>query len=381
MDISQLFVYLCFISIVATMSNRLKIGITQGDINGIGWELILKVFADGRMAELMTPVIYGTSSAAAFYQKRLNHIEPVRLNTVSGAKAAATGKVNIVECGVAEVNITPGKPSKVGGEAAAAALRTAIEELKRGDIDALVTAPIDKEMIQSEEFNFTGHTEFLAQELEGAPLMIMTSELMRVGLATIHIPVSEVAQHLSKELIVERLEQINTSMRQDFGVVRPKIAVLALNPHAGDGGLLGSEEQEVIKPAIVEAYEAGILAFGPFAADGFFASGQFKNYDAILAMYHDQGLAPFKTLTPDGVNFTASLAKVRTSPDHGVAYDIAGEGKADEQSMRNAIYEALDIVRRRREWQEWNKNPLEHFEREKGRDISIKDLAEHEQND
>jgi 4-hydroxythreonine-4-phosphate dehydrogenase len=236
-------------------------------------------------------------------------------------------------------------------------------------------------MIQSEEFNFTGHTEFLAQELDGTPLMIMTSELMRVGLATIHIPVSEVAQHLSKELIVERIEQINASMRQDFGVVRPRIAVLALNPHAGDGGLLGTQEQEIIKPAIVEAYEAGILAFGPFAADGFFASGQFKNYDAILAMYHDQGLAPFKTLTPDGVNFTASLAKVRTSPDHGVAYDIAGEGKADEQSMRNAIYEALDIVRRRREWSEWNKNPLEHFEREKGRDISIKDLPEQEQRD
>ncbi len=363
------------------MSNKLKIGITQGDTNGIGWELILKVLADGRITELMTPVIYGSSSAAAFYQKHLKDIEPVRLNTVAGAKAAAAGKANIVECGPSELSITPGKPSKVGGEAAAAALRTAIEELKRGDIDALVTAPIDKEMIQSEEFNFTGHTEFLAQELDGTPLMIMTSELMRVGLATIHIPVSEVADHLSKELIVERLEQINASMRQDFGVVRPKIAVLALNPHAGDGGLLGTQEQEIIKPAIVEAYEADILAFGPFAADGFFASGQFKNYDAILAMYHDQGLAPFKTLTPDGVNFTASLSKVRTSPDHGVAYDIAGEGKADEQSMRNAIYEALDIVRRRCEWREWNKNPLEHFEREKGRDISIKDLAEHEHND
>jgi 4-hydroxythreonine-4-phosphate dehydrogenase len=363
------------------MSNKLKIGITQGDTNGIGWELILKVLADGRITELMTPVIYGTLSAAAFYQKRLKDVEPVRLNTVSSAKAAAAGKANIVECGPSDLSITPGKPSKLGGEAAAAALRAAIEDLKRGDIDALVTAPIDKEMIQSEEFNFTGHTEFLAQELDGTPLMIMTSELMRVGLATIHIPVSEVAQHLSKELIVERIEQINASMRQDFGVVRPKIAVLALNPHAGDGGLLGTEEQEIIKPAIVEAYEAGILAFGPFAADGFFASGQFKNYDAILAMYHDQGLAPFKTLTPDGVNFTASLAKVRTSPDHGVAYDIAGEGKADEQSMRNAIYEALDIVRRRREWSEWNKNPLEHFEREKGRDISIKDLAEQEHND
>ena len=363
------------------MSNKLKIGITQGDTNGIGWELILKVLADGRITELMTPVIYGTSSAAAFYQKRLKDVEPVRLNTVSSAKAAAAGKANIVECGPSDLSITPGKPSKLGGEAAAAALRAAIEDLKRGDIDALVTAPIDKEMIQSEEFNFTGHTEFLAQELDGTPLMIMTSELMRVGLATIHIPVSEVAQHLSQALIVERIEQINASMRQDFGVVRPKIAVMALNPHAGDGGLLGTEEQEIIKPAIVEAYEAGILAFGPFAADGFFASGQFKNYDAILAMYHDQGLAPFKTLTPDGVNFTASLAKVRTSPDHGVAYDIAGEGKADEQSMRNAIYEALDIVRRRREWSEWNKNPLEHFEREKGRDISIKDLAEQEHND
>ena len=363
------------------MSNKLKIGITQGDTNGIGWELILKVLADGRITELMTPVIYGTLSAAAFYQKRLKDVEPVRFNTVSSAKAAAAGKANIVECGPSDLSITPGKPSKLGGEAAAAALRAAIEDLKRGDIDALVTAPIDKEMIQSEEFNFTGHTEFLAQELDGTPLMIMTSELMRVGLATIHIPVSEVAQHLSKELIVERIEQINASMRQDFGVVRPKIAVLALNPHAGDGGLLGTQEQEIIKPAIIEAYEAGILAFGPFAADGFFASGQFKNYDAILAMYHDQGLAPFKTLTPDGVNFTASLAKVRTSPDHGVAYDIAGEGKADEQSMRNAIYEALDIVRRRREWSEWNKNPLEHFEREKGRDISIKDLAEQEHND
>ena len=363
------------------MSNKLKIGITQGDTNGIGWELILKVLADGRITELMTPVIYGTLSSAAFYQKRLKDVEPVRLNTVSSAKAAAAGKANIVECGPNDLSITPGKPSKLGGEAAAAALRAAIEDLKRGDIDALVTAPIDKEMIQSEEFNFTGHTEFLAQELDGTPLMIMTSELMRVGLATIHIPVSEVAQHLSQALIVERIEQINASMRQDFGVVRPRIAVLALNPHAGDGGLLGTEEQEIIKPAIVEAYEAGILAFGPFAADGFFASGQFKNYDAILAMYHDQGLAPFKTLTPDGVNFTASLAKVRTSPDHGVAYDIAGEGKADEQSMRNAIYEALDIVRRRREWSEWNKNPLEHFEREKGRDISIKDLAEQEHND
>ena len=363
------------------MSKRLKIGITQGDTNGVGWEVILKIFSDNRLTELFTPVIYGSSVAAAFYQKRLNDIEPVKFVVVEGAERAQQGRVNLVECGAKELSVTPGKPSKAGGEAAAAALNKAIEELKEGAIDAMVTAPIDKEMIQSEAFSFTGHTEFLAKELEGEPLMIMASELMRVGLATIHVPVAQVAESLSKELIVERINQMNASMRQDFGVVRPKVAVLALNPHAGDGGLLGKEEQEIIKPAIVEAYEAGVLAFGPFAADGFFASGQFKNYDAILAMYHDQGLAPFKTLTPNGVNFTASLSEVRTSPDHGVAYDIAGKGVADEQSMRNAIYDAIDIVQRRREWEEWNANPLQHFEREKGRDISVKDLSETEHHD
>ena len=363
------------------MSKRLKIGITQGDTNGVGWEVILKIFSDNRLAELFTPVIYGSSAAAAFYQKRLNDIEPVKFVVVEGAERAQQGRVNLVECGAKELSVTPGKPSKAGGEAAAAALNRAIEELKSGAIDAMVTAPIDKEMIQSESFSYTGHTEFLAKELGGEPLMIMASELMRVGLATIHVPVAKVAESLSKELIVERINQMNASMRQDFGVVRPKVAVLALNPHAGDGGLLGKEEEEIVKPAIVEAYEAGVLAFGPFAADGFFASGQFKNYDAILAMYHDQGLAPFKTLTPNGVNFTASLSEVRTSPDHGVAYDIAGKGIADEQSMRNAIYDAIDIVQRRREWAEWNANPLQHFEREKGRDISIKDLPEQEHND
>ncbi len=365
------------------MNNRLKIGISQGDTNGVGWEIILKIFADNRLIELFTPVIYGSSVAAAHYQKVLSQqeYESVRLHTIDNANKAQHGRVNLVECGAKELSITPGKPSKAGGEAAAAALRCAIDDLKEGAIDALVTAPIDKEMIQSADFSYTGHTEFLAKELDGEPLMIMTSELMRVGLVTIHVPVSNVAQALNKELIVERIKQMNTSMLQDFGIVRPKVAVLALNPHAGDGGLLGNEEQEIIKPAIVEAYEQGILAFGPFAADGFFASGQYKNYDAILAMYHDQGLAPFKTLTPNGVNFTASLSEVRTSPDHGVAYDIAGKGIADEQSMRNAIYEAMDIVRRRQAWAEWTERPLEHFERERGRDISIKDLPDTEHND
>ena len=363
------------------MSNRLRIGITQGDTNGVGWEIILKILSDSRIAELCTPVVYGSANAAAYYAKGLTEFEPVKFNIVAGADFAAEGRMNLVECGAKEIKITPGRASKVGGEAAAAALRKAIEDLKAGNIAALVTAPIDKEMIQSDDFNYTGHTEFLAKELGGEPLMIMTSELMRVGLVTIHVPVANVAEALTKELIVERITQMNASMREDFGIVRPRIAVLALNPHAGDGGLLGAEENEIIKPAITEAFENEILAFGPFAADGFFASGQFKSYDAILAMYHDQGLAPFKTLTPNGVNFTASLSKVRTSPDHGVAYDIAGKCVADEQSMRNALYEAIDIVRRRREWREWNKNPLQHFERDKGRDVSVKDLPETEHND
>ncbi len=363
------------------MSNRLKIGISQGDTNGVGWEIILKIFSDSRLTELFTPVIYGSQAAAAYYERTLKDYEKVKFNVVESAQRAQNGRVNLIECGDKELSITPGKPSKAGGEAAAAALRRAVEDLKAKNIDALVTAPIDKEMIQSDDFRFTGHTELLADTLGGTPLMIMTSELMRVGLVTIHVPVSQVTEQLSRELIAERIEQINDSIRKDFGVVRPRIAVLALNPHAGDGGLLGTEESEIIKPAIVEAYEREILAFGPFAADGFFASGQFKNYDAILAMYHDQGLAPFKTLTPNGVNFTASLSEVRTSPDHGVAYDIAGQGKADEQSMRNAIYEAIDIVRRRREYAKWSAHPLEHFEREKGRDISVKELPETEHND
>ena len=340
------------------MSNKLKIGITQGDTNGIGWEIILKSMAGGHLAELFTPVIYGSNNAANYYLKGLNLEEPVRFTIVDSAEHAQVGKVNLVECGDKSLSVTPGKPSKAGGEAAAAALRRAIDELKAGKIDALVTAPIDKEMIQSEKFQFTGHTEFLAKELDGEPMMIMTSELMRVGLVTIHVPVAEVASKLSKEAIVERIKQLNTSMREDFGVVRPKVAVLALNPHAGDGGLLGMEEQEIIKPAIIEAYEEGILAFGPFASDGFFASGQYKKYDAVLAMYHDQGLTPFKTLSPDGVNFTAGLRVVRTSPDHGTAYAIAGKNEASETSMLHAIYTAIDVLKTRKQNTELTANQL-----------------------
>ena len=353
--------------------NRLKIGITQGDANGVGWEIILRTLADQRMTELFTPVVYGSKQAADFYSKLLNEEEgSVQFNVVSSAEESRRGKVNLVECG--QINPQPGVASAEAGKAAVEALERAMADLKAGDIDAMVTAPIMKETAQSETFQFTGHTEFVASHLEGEPMMIMCSDRLRVGLVTIHIPVSEVSQSISKEKIISSLTTLRQSLKADFGIVEPRIAVLSLNPHAGEGGMLGSEEQEIIKPAIEEAFQEGTLAFGPFPADGLFATGAYAKYDAILAMYHDQGLTPFKTLSPDGVNFTAGLSEVRTSPDHGTAYDIAGKGEADPQSMRNAIYAAIDIVRNRRNWAYWNRNPLQRFEREKGRDVSVKDL-------
>ena len=234
----------------------------------------------------------------------------------------------------------------------------------------------DKETAQADDFRYTGHTEYLAAELEGSPMMLMCSDRLRVGLVTTHLPLAEVSAAISRGKITEALDRLARSLVADFGVVKPRIAVLALNPHAGDGGLLGREEEETIRPAVNDAYAAGVLAFGPFASDGFFASGNYAHYDAVLAMYHDQGLAPFKTLTPDGVNYTAGLCEVRTSPDHGVAYDIAGRDKADPQSMRNAIYAALDIVENRRRWAAMSADPLQHFERDRGRDASAKDLPE-----
>lgn len=365
--------------------NRLKIGITQGDTNGVGWEIILRTLSDSRITELFTPVVYGSLAAAKAYMPLLEaeHDEElsskVQFNIVSSAAEARWGKINLVEC--SDVKPTPGIASKEGGKAAVEALEKAVADLKDGALGAIVTAPFDKEMAQSEEFSFTGHTEFMASHFEGEPMMIMCSDRLRVGLVTIHIPVAEVSKNISKEKIVESLTTLRQSLKEDFGIVEPRIAVLALNPHAGEGGMLGSEEQEIIKPAIVEAFESGILAFGPFPADGLFAAGGYTKYDAVLAMYHDQGLTPFKTLSPDGVNFTAGLSVVRTSPDHGTAYDIAGKGVADPQSMRNAIYTAIDIVRNRREWERWNRNPLQRFEREKGRDVSIKDLKLPEQDE
>lgn len=361
--------------------NKFKIGITQGDTNGIGWEIILKALADPRMTELFTPVVYGSPKAAAYYRNTVAEIEAFSFNPVASAAEARRGKANLVACGET-ADIAPGKPTPEAGRAAVEALCAAMRDLKAGHLDALVTAPFDKETVQADDFRYTGHTEYLAAELEGEAMMILCSDVLRVGLVTKHIPVSEIARNITKERIVRDLGTLRRALIEDFGIVEPRIAVMALNPHAGDGGLLGREEQEIIRPAIVEAFSKGVLAFGPFAADGLFAGGGYAKYDGILAMYHDQGLAPFKSLSPDGVNFTAGLSAVRTSPDHGTAFDIAGKDKADPQSMRNAIYTAIDIAEHRRAWAEWTRNPLQRAERDRGgRDVSVKDLPQTEKED
>ena len=361
--------------------NKFKIGITQGDTNGIGWEIILKALADPRMTELFTPVVYGSPKAAAYYRNTVAEIEAFSFNPVASAAEARRGKANLVACGET-ADIAPGKPTPEAGRAAVEALCAAMRDLKAGHLDALVTAPFEKETVQADDFRYTGHTEYLAAELEGEAMMILCSDVLRVGLVTKHIPVSEIARNITKERIVRDLGTLRRALIEDFGIVEPRIAVMALNPHAGDGGLLGREEQEIIRPAIVEAFSKGVLAFGPFAADGLFAGGGYAKYDGILAMYHDQGMAPFKSLSPDGVNFTAGLSAVRTSPDHGTAFDIAGKDKADPQSMRNAIYAAIDIAEHRRAWAEWTRNPLQRAERDRGgRDVSVKDLPQTEKED
>ena len=355
---------------------KLKIGITQGDTNGIGWEVILKALSHPSMVELFTPVLYGAKHIADFYQRGLEGVEPLQFHICNSASEARRGRINLVECGAKDTRIEPRQATEESAKQALAALERASADLASGNLAAVVTAPINKESMQKVGFGFTGHTEYFASKAEGTPMMIMCSEVMRVALQTVHIPVDKVATELSAEKITASLVALRKTLKQDFGVVEPRIAVLSLNPHAGDGGLLGKEEESIIRPAIIEATKQDVLAFGPMAADGLFASGGYKKYDAILAMYHDQGLTPFKALSPDGVNFTAGLNVVRTSPDHGTAFDIAGKDMADAQSMRSAIYEAIDIVRRRSNYSNWSRNPLEHFEREKGRDVSLKDLKE-----
>lgn len=364
-----------------TMCSKIRIGITQGDTAGIGLECALKALADTRILEIFTPVLYASEMAVELYRELAEtEDEKVKISKVASAEQAEDGVINLVTVDD-DSKITPGQGSAESGKAAIKALRMAVEDAKNGVVDGLVTMPICKENTRSEEFPYAGHTGYLGDEFEGVPTMMMISDTMRVALQTTHIPLDQVRQSLSIEDISTKLAELRESLIRDFGIVEPRIAVLSLNPHAGEGGVLGSEEIQIITPAIQAAAEQKIYAFGPFAADGLFLSGGFAKYDALLAMYHDQGLAPFKALTPDGVNYTAGLNIVRTSPDHGTAYDIAGKGVADPQATRNAMYAAVDIIRCRARHDRMTANPLPHYEREKGRDVSISELKLPEQHD
>ncbi len=339
--------------------NKIRIGITQGDINGVGYEVILKAFADPTLLELCTPIIYGSSKVATYHRKTLDL--QTNFSSIASAGDASDGKLNIVNCCDDEVKVELGKPAPEAGKAALDALERALMDYREGLIDVLVTAPINKNTIQSELFHFPGHTEYIqARAGNGAKaLMILMNDNLRVALVTTHVAVKDIASTITKELVKEKLTVFNQSLRRDFNIGRPRIAVLALNPHAGDGGLIGTEERDIITPAINEMVAEGVQCFGPYAADGFFGSRSYTHFDGVLAMYHDQGLAPFKALVmDDGVNYTAGLPIVRTSPAHGTAYDIAGKGTASEESFRQALYVAIDVFRNRLRDKEARRNPL-----------------------
>lgn len=352
--------------------NIIRVGITHGDINGVGYEVALKAFSDPAMLELCTPVIYGSPKVAAYHRKLMDLQTPFSI--VVNAEEVVDGRVNVVNCTDDDIKVEMGKPTAEAGKAALDALETALVDYNDGLIDVLVTAPINKHTIQSETFHFPGHTEYIEERVgEGnKALMILLKDDFRVALVTGHIPVSQIASTITKELIMEKMAIFNTSLKVDFNISSPRIAVLSLNPHAGDDGLIGTEEQEIIIPAMEEMIKLGVLCFGPFPADGFMGSGNFKHFDGILAMYHDQGLAPFKALAMDeGVNFTAGLPIVRTSPAHGTAYDIAGKGIASEASFRQAVYVGIDVFRNRQFFEEINAHPLRKQYHEK-RDDSDK---------
>jgi 4-hydroxythreonine-4-phosphate dehydrogenase len=329
---------------------RPRIGITIGEMNGVGPEVVIKALADHRVLGLFTPIIYGSAKVISFYKKQLN-IEEFNYTQVKAKGQFAPKSINIVNCWEDNIEVTPGKGTRESGKAAFLAIKQACEELKEGFIDGIVTAPIDKLTIHSEEFPFKGHTEFLTEYFKASDsLMFMVSEKLKVGLVTEHVPLKDVSALITRERIEGKLKIMEQSLKKDFGVNKPRIAVLGLNPHAGDGGLLGKEEEEIIKGLVNDLRNKGKLVFGPFPADGFFGNAQHTRYDAVLAMYHDQGLIPFKNLAfEDGVNFTAGLSVVRTSPDHGTAYNIAGKNQANEQSFREALYQAVAIFRQRAE--------------------------------
>lgn len=361
---------------------KIRVGITHGDINGIGYEVIMKSLSDELMTDLCTPVIFGSQRALMYYRKACSIDPAFRFTPIASAADVRDGVVNLVEVvpSEAEIPITPGRPTAESGQIALAALEAAVQALKERQIDVLVTAPINKQAMKMAGFPFPGHTEYLADRLgEGAgPVMILMSNnpQLRVALLSTHCPVADVAGAVTSGAIAEKLRILNNALRKDFAIERPRIAVLSLNPHAGDGGAIGQEEVDVISPALEAAMQHQIFAFGPYAADGFFGAGKHKLFDVILAMYHDQGLVPFKLLAMEhGVNFTAGLPVVRTSPDHGTGYDIVGKGGADPTSMREAIYAAIDIYRRRRNYMLSRSNPLKKQYVDRSGDREVLDLT------
>jgi len=339
---------------------KIKVGITHGDINGISYEVIIKTLMDNRINELCVPIVYGSAKVAAYHRKALD-IKNFNLNIVRDASKVNTKKPNVINCLEENIRVELGKSVVNAGKASVQALDKAVDDLKKGKIDVLVTAPINKENIQSEDFNFPGHTEYLMEHFQADEvLMLMVSDVMKIGVATGHVPLRQIPDVLTQDLILRKLNILNNSLLQDFKIRKPRIAVFGLNPHASDGGVLGKEENDVIIPAIQRAKEDNIMAFGPYPADGFFGTRNLRKFDAILAMYHDQGLAPFKAISFDeGVNFTAGLNIVRTSPDHGTAYELAGKNEASPASFRSALFLALDIYKNRKEYEELSSNPLE----------------------
>jgi len=360
------------------MSRKTVIGISHGDINGISYEVILKSLEDSRILELCTPVIYGSPKVAAYHKKALN-MEEMNLNSIRKAEEAHDKRINIINCIDDNIRVELGKSSRQAGDSSFEALKLSVSDLKNETIDALVTGPINKQNIQSENFRYSGHTEYLMDIFEvDDVLMLMVSQYMKIGVVAGHVPVAQLSSFITKERVLSKIRLLNQSLQKDFNISKPKIAVLGLNPHAGDEGLLGDEEQNVILPAMEEAKKHNTLVFGPFPADGFFGSGTYAKYDGVLAMYHDQGLIPFKTISRDeGVNYTAGLPVVRTSPAHGTAYELAGKDEASFASFRNAIYLASDIIRNRNFYDEINANPLHKtYNSGSDKDDDINDLSE-----
>ncbi len=343
-------------------AENIIVGISIGDLNGIGSEVILKTFEDIRMLELCTPVIFANVKIISFLKKEFKLTAAI--HGIDKIEQLVVGKINVLNVWREGVNLEFGKNDDVVGSYAIKSFVAATNALKEGFVDVLVTAPINKYNIQSEEFKFPGHTDYLNQELNGDALMLMVHDDLRVGLLTDHVPVNEVAKNLNEKLISSKIQTVIKTLKQDFEIEKPKVAVLGLNPHSGDNGVIGDEEEKIMKPALKKLFDAGSLVFGPFPADGFFGASQYEKFDAVIATYHDQGLIPFKTLSfGNGVNYTAGLDKIRTSPDHGTAYDIAGKGIANHESFKEAVYLAIDIYNKRNDYQELIKNPLKTKEK------------------